>query len=303
MTTINTADNLMDTDTATRIPSGIVTLDQLMALPEPQPLGNRHRPVPHHVLAAAVLAQLRERGYTDVSPTWELSFNGMQLDATLDLFDRAKYEAQRTALVESRAATYTGINAEAVQALLPEHLKGGHGVTLEISHANNRSRALRIVAGLRTFVCNNLAVDVTGGDGGDGFRARRKHTGDSTWDERLRHLFTGAFGAFEPFGKRIEAMQNASLTDAEAKAHLYDLMAVPYPLLPVSSIVDIGAIYLAHETEDVADANRWSLHNAVTRYMGDKQFGPRRLSEVGTQVTRLLSQDLMPVEAAPENAN
>lgn len=298
MSNPTTADNLMDLEPISRpVPNGIVTLDQLRGLPEPLALGSRHRPVPHSLIVEAVIGELSRRELPAGAMKWELTKEGARLDGRLCLFkDDAKQAAQRQVLKESRAETYTGIDAEAVQALLPDHLKGGFGATLVVSHANDRSQALRLGTAVEVFICNNLAVDTTGGE-----IIRRKHTGDEPWDARLATMIERALQGFGRFNRRIDAMRNERLTDERAKAMIYDAFTMQYPPLAPHQFVEVGKTYFAHQTEDVGGTTRWDLHNAFTRCM--RELPQRRQIEGGQRLTDLLSGDLLPIEVTEVEPN
>src|SRR5262245_65535728 len=65
--------------------SRLTTLDALRRLPEPQPLGLRHHPVPHATLVDALLAEVGRRGYTTPRTQLALGANGAALFGILDL--------------------------------------------------------------------------------------------------------------------------------------------------------------------------------------------------------------------------
>lgn len=267
------------------------TMEELRGLPAPESLGPRHRPVPHAMVVEALRKELTTRGLTPTSTKWELSSDGMRLDGRIGFAeDKGKKEAQRAILVASRKETYTGINEAAVQALLPPALRGSFGMVLTVTHANDKSRALRIASAVEVFVCNNLAVGIR-----NGASIVRKHTGDEPWEPRLQRLLERALAEFQhTMIEPIVAMQGATLSDQEAKALIYDALSLRWPPLAPSAFKEVGATYFAHATADVAEANRWSLHNAFTQHM--KELPQKRQIETGTMLTELFTRDLLAVE-------
>lgn len=267
------------------------TMEELRGLPAPESLGPRHRPVPHAMVVEALSKELTARGMTPTSTKWELSSDGMRLDGRIGFAeDKAKQEAQREILVASRKETYTGINEAAVQALLPPELRGSFGMVLTLTHANDKSRALRIATAVEVYVCNNLAIGIRNGS-----TIVRKHTGDEAWEPRLEKLLERALSQFQhTMIEPIVAMQGARLTDVQAKALIYDALNLRWPPLAPSSFKEVGATYFAHASADVAGENRWALHNAFTQHMRD--LPAKRQIETGAMLTELFTRDLLAVE-------
>ncbi len=276
--------------------NGRVTLEELQALPVPQALSLRHRPVAHATVVELATAELAARGLPVSKMAWELSRDGARLDGRLEVLDEAREAAQREALVESRKATYTGIDGDAVQALLPDHLKGGHGAVVTVSHANDRTRSLRLNAAMAVFVCNNLAVGSAGG-----VNIIRRHTGDQPWEDRLVAMLDQALSGFAGFNQQVEAMRAARLTTSQAKELIYDAFTLQYAPLPPSDFLAVHETYFGHGTEDVGGETRWDLHNAFTRCM--RELSERRQIERGSLLTELFTRDLLAVEPRPQEVN
>lgn len=278
----------------------IVTLADLEAIPAPLSLGPRHRPVPHATIVRELEAELGRRNLVPSATTLSLSGGEdgtARLDGRFEFIDLTKKDRQREALVASRAATYTGINKAAVQALLPAELRGDHGVAITFGHANDKTRSLRLSAAQLVFVCNNLAVsfEVVGG-------ARRRHTGDQPWDERIPDMIEQTLGSFERFNRLLENLRNAELTDGRAKELIYDVVT-NVDILPASSFAEVGRTYFEHATPDVGGRTRWDLHNAFTRFLGREKMPERRRQEGSSAVTRWLGSDILPLEVTQPNPN
>jgi hypothetical protein len=258
---------------------GPVNLAGLKLLPEPKSLGPRHKPVQHFEVVEALEAKLRERGLDDFQATYVLSKEGMRLDArySLDPRARAAGEAKMKAL-RPQFAHY-----------IPKELQEVAGASLVMTHANDKSRALRIVTAMEVFICTNLAIAPSVNGAGKA----RKHTGDEPWEERIALQLEQAFANFEPFGANIRAMQEATLTDEQAGGLIVQVMRLNYQPVATSSFMDVVDTYFAHATPDVAEPTRWSLHNAFTRVMRETPL--KRQVETSSDLLRILTESL-PIE-------
>jgi hypothetical protein len=269
------------------ITEGASTLENLRLLPEPQSMGPRHKPVPHWAVAEAVEGQLKERGMGTFVPRYVLSQEGQRLDATYD-FSPDQQELGKARMLELREAMGNHI-------FVPKELQESAGAMLVMTHANDKSRALRIEAAIKVYICTNLAIGTVAGGNG-----MRKHTGDEPWETRIDHLLEKAFGNFQPFTSRIGQLQNAMLTDEQAGGLIVQVMRLPYQPVATSKFIDVVQTYFGHETADVAEPNRWSLHNAFTRVMRDTPL--KRQVETSADLMRILSESL-PLEPSFVDGN
>lgn len=149
-----------------------------------------------------------------------------------------------------------------------EHAK--RAMALGFRHSNDKSVALRMVAGSRVFVCDNLALS------GEPVTFR-KHT--SLLD--LFHVIKNGLGRFldswQSFEHKIVQAERVSLTDDQAKVKLVDLWK--NDALPISLFGQAYENYFDAEKlgyEDSAPNTMWGLHNACTRaakaLVGPSQF-------------------------------
>jgi len=260
--------------------SGLTSLANLKLLAEPEVLGPQHKPVPHWAVAEAMEAELKAR-FGSFDAHYEVMHDGLRLDATYDLgFEKGKQKM--LALREQKGNHY----------MVPKELQADAGAVIVMTHANDKSRALRLRSALRVYICTNLAMALEGSVVTRG----RKHTGDESWESRINVLLDTAVAGFTPFGERIEAMRNAQLTDEQAKSFIYDVFATMKwtPVAP-NKFLEVGQTYFDHATPDVAEKNRWSLHNAFTRVMRETRLF--RQVETSDNLLRLLSEDIMAVGA------
>jgi hypothetical protein len=94
-------------------------------------MGPYHRPVPHIELVSTVKQAFSDRGYAVMREQYSVSHENARLFGTLHLVPT------------------TG-------ASLVEALEGGMAGGLR--HANDQAFALGVIAGMRVFVCDNMAV-------------------------------------------------------------------------------------------------------------------------------------------------
>ena len=123
--------------------SKLTTLDALRLLPEPQPLGLRHHPVPHAVLVDALIGEVERRGYTTRRTQLALGANGAALFGILDL-----------------VPTQAGLLVPHEERIL----------SLGFRNATDQSLAIQGVAGAHVMVCDNLTLS------GETFAFKRKNT-------------------------------------------------------------------------------------------------------------------------------
>ena len=123
--------------------SRLVSLEDLAAIPAGEPVGPRHRPVPHIELVTALKDAFSDRGYAVVKELYSVTRDGARLFGTLDLLQA------------------TGVS-------LTDGMQGGMAVGLR--HSNDAAFALGVIAGLRVFVCDHLCFS------GGRSLLRRRHT-------------------------------------------------------------------------------------------------------------------------------
>ena len=111
--------------------SRLVTIDELAAIPAGDPVGPRHKPVPHIELVTTVRDAFAERGYVVGREQYSVTRDGARLFGTLDLRP-----------VTGRSLT--------------DGMDGGMAVGLR--HSNDAAFALGVIAGVRVFVCDNLMM-------------------------------------------------------------------------------------------------------------------------------------------------
>ena len=207
-----------------------VTRDALRALPLPQPLSRRHRPVPHIELVEALQEQLDRRGLVITREQLALRRDGQRLFGTMDL----TWQAQEPAA-------------------------GDEGLALGLRQGNDLSYAIEIVAGQRVFVCDNLALY------GEVIAVRRKHTAGLRLQEELA---AGIDRYLEYVGRLVDgiaALKEREIANEDAKRAIYDVFA--QRILPLRFFDDVDRAYFRPEADwaDCHSRSLWAVHNACTR--------------------------------------
>lgn len=268
-----------------------VTLDELLALKPPEPQSPRHHPAPHGAIAVAVLARLDEIGAHPEKVTWELDRDGMRLYGRIVLGGSEELrKAQEAVLRASRTETYTGINEEKTQAILERAgLAGAFAHAITISHANDRSMALRIRAAAEWFVCNNLAV----GEAAGGF-VKRRHTGHGDWIEMAEGFVDQVMLEMPEFDATLAKLAETEVNDQEAKSIFWDMLTVARRPVAPSVIEKTAETYFAHATPDVEHNTALAIHQALTRNV--RGLGERREAQASQRYMRMLTDRFLAVE-------
>lgn len=136
--------------------------------------------------------------------------------------------------------------------------RNGVGLGIGIRNANDRSFSLGLVAGFRTFVCDNTSFV------GEFQVIAKKHTKNLVIEEAVATGIDRVQRRFEPLLERIDVWQNHSLPDIAAREIIYrafigEELDVPKKLARV-----IHRNYFAPEIEEFKPRTMFSLHSAFT---------------------------------------
>ena len=211
-----------------------VTREDLARLPEPKALGPRHRPVSHLRLVEAIRGEAERRGLRVRREQYALGHGGATLFGVMD-FDREW----------SDGAFALGFRASQDQSL-----------------------ALRAAAGLRVLVCDNLALC------GSVVAFWRRQTTRLNLSETVASGFDRYEVHAAGLAADVERLRGTELTDAEAKAVIYD--AVTGRVIPLRLLSSVHSFYfdVCEERPDCSGRSLWGLHNAFTRSF--KRLSPER---------------------------
>lgn len=135
---------------------------------------------------------------------------------------------------------------------------GGTCASLGLRTANNRTMALQMIAGLRVFVCDNMAFS------GDTIMMKRKHTSGLNLMPELFRAVDRYEQHFRDLKTEIGNLQNYALTETAAKVLIHDIFAGQ--IMPVRFLPAVSNEYFAEEQRhaEFSDRTAWSLLNAFT---------------------------------------
>ena len=139
----------------------------------------------------------------------------------------------------------------------------GMAAALGFRQANNREMSLQGIAGMRVFVCDNMAFS------GETIILKRRHTsGLNLLDEVVE-----ALNQYEVHYRKLKAeigdLRGYALEDAAAKIIMHDIFAAE--LMPVRYFPSVSDVYFNQFTKSeqphfaaFSDRTAWSLLNAFT---------------------------------------
>jgi len=196
---------------------------QLAQIPVPEATST-HKPVPHHVIVEALAETLSFRHIRVVNEEYAVSFDGMKMFGVLDL----------------------------------ETQMEGCRFSIGIRNSHDKSLRLGLTAGLRVFVCSNMA-----------FSGEFHSCPGEAYEELQpdRHACSGCGPdqrGFEPMRRQVEEWRQAQITDERAKlipyaAFIDGKLEAPRTLLP-----EVHRLYFQPEYEEFSPRTMWSPSNAFT---------------------------------------
>jgi hypothetical protein len=138
--------------------------------------------------------------------------------------------------------------------------RGGLRLGVAVRNANDKAFALGLVAGYRTFVCDNLAFR------GDFMAVTRKHS--KSLEKELQDVLAVGVDRvqrqFEPMLAQVDAWRNHQLPDAQAKEHIYDCFVRERIDCPKHLMKDVDRLYFEPEHDEFRARTLYSLQNAFT---------------------------------------
>lgn len=209
--------------------SKLVTLDALRMLPEPQALGIRHKPVPHHVLIDTIHKEMELRDMTIVRDQYALSYKGDVIFGVMDLKS-------------------PGID---------------RGTSFGFRSSVNQLLAIKAVAGTRVFVCDNLALS------GDTIAFQRKSTTGLDLPQVVAAGFDRFVEQSQILNLQIEVLSLTGISDIEAKTKIFDVFNAGILPVRLFHDVNRFYFAPTEATPDTQPRTLWGLHNAMTRAAKD----------------------------------
>ena len=214
---------------------GAVKIDrQALALIESPPGTDTWRPVKHAELVNEIEAGLQRRHINVVREQFAVQTEGNILFAVLDL-----------------SAEYSDFRS-----------------SLGLRTSNNKKFRIEIVAGLKVFVCDNLAFN------GESILLRRKHTSGLILNQEIDEALMQYEQQFDALQHQVGAMKQKYLSDDRAKQVMFDAV-ITRELMPVRILPKVAHEYFEPKHAEFKDRCLWSLNNSFTECLKEIPEGPR----------------------------
>jgi hypothetical protein len=213
----------MTTGTLVAGPLSKIGRMELAQIPVPQATAT-HRPVPHHEIVEALVETLSFRHIGVVNEEYAASNDGMKMFGVLDL----------------------------------ETQMEGCRFSIGIRNSHDKSLRLGLTAGLRVFVCSNMAFS------GDFTPVLAKHSKSFNLIDTLAVGVDRIQRNFEPMQRQVELWRQAQITDERAKLIFYAAFVDGKLDAPRSLLSEVHRLYFEPQYEEFSPRTMWSLSNAFT---------------------------------------
>src|SRR5579864_9258241 len=183
-----------------------------------------HQPVPHHEIVEALVETLSFRHIGVVGDEYAVSSDGMKMFGVLDL----------------------------------ETQMEGCRFAIGIRNSHDKSLRLGLTAGVRVFVCYNMAFS------GDFAPVLAKHTKSFNLVDTLAVGVDRIQRNFEPMQRQVEHWREAQISDERAKLIFYSAFVDGKLDAPRSLLPEVHRLYFEPQYEEFSPRTMWSLSNAFT---------------------------------------
>lgn len=218
----------------------------LPALATPAPTATHH-PIPHARLVETIIEALAYRQLQVARDEYAVTPDGMRLFGCLEV--NVEHDGVRLALV--------------------------------FRNSHDKSFAFGLLAGYRTFICDNLAFH------GEFVAVARKHTKHVELVETVSVGVDRVQRHFQKVQATIDAWRGFELPDAHAKAIIYDAFIVGRLAAPRKLACSVHVHYFEPQHEEFRPRTLWSLSNAFTSAF--KALDPVRQMEVTAKLAPFLA--------------
>ncbi len=224
-----------------------VTRDALMQIPIPERT-RTHQPLAHFEIIEVLEEALSYRYLKIVRDEYAVSQDGMKMFGVMDL------------------------NSE---------FNGGR-FSIGVRNSNDKSMRLALTAGVRVFVCDNMAFS------GDFTPLLHKHTRNLELRDSISIAVDRIHRGFEPFKRQIKAMREQLLSEDEVRLIIYQafldrtVKGIPKFLMPL-----VHEHYFRPQHEAFTPRNLWSLSNAFTSAF--KKLAPVKQFEITARLGKFLT--------------
>ena len=213
----------MSTGTLVAGPLPKIGQPELARIPVPEATLT-HRPVPHHIIVEALVETLSFLHIGVVNEEYAVSFDGMKMFGVLDL----------------------------------ETQMEGCRFSIGIRNSHDKSLRLGLTAGLRVFVCSNMAFS------GEFTPVLAKHTKSFNLVDTLSVGVDRIQRNFEPMQRQVESWRQTQITDAQAKLIFYSAFVEGKLDAPKGLLPEVHRLYFEPEYPEFSSRTMWSLSNAFT---------------------------------------
>lgn len=211
----------MNTGTLVAGPLSKIERTELAQIPVPQATAT-HRPVPHHEIVEALVETLSFRHIAVVNEEYAASSDGMKMFGVLVL----------------------------------ETQMQGCRFSIGIRNSHDKSLRLGLTAGLRVFVCSNMAFS------GDFTPVLAKHTKSFNLVDTLSVGGDRIQRNFGPMQHQVESWRQTQITDAQAKLIFYSAFINGKLEAPRSLQPEVHRLYFEPQYPEFSARTMWSLSNA-----------------------------------------
>jgi hypothetical protein len=213
----------MTTGTLVAGPLAKIGRTELEQIPVPEATPT-HKPIPHHTIVETLVETLSFRHIGVVNEEYAVSSDGMKMFGVLDL----------------------------------ETQMDGCRFSIGIRNSHDKSLRLGLTAGLRVFVCSNMAFS------GDFTPVLAKHSKSFNLIDTLAVGVDRIQRNFEPMQRQVEHWRQAQITDERAKLIFYSAFIDGKLDAPRSLLSDVHRLYFGPQYEEFSPRTMWSLSNAFT---------------------------------------
>src|SRR5713226_3165887 len=130
--------------------------------------------------------------------------------------------------------------------------------SIGIRNSHDKSLRLGLTAGMRVFVCSNIAFS------GEFTPVLAKHTRSFNLIDTLAVGVDRIQRSFEPMRRQVEEWRQAQITDERAKLILYTAFVDGKLEAPRTLLPEVHRLHFQPEYEEFSPRTMWSLSNAFT---------------------------------------
>jgi len=213
----------MTTGTLVAGPLAKIGRPELAQIPVPDATPT-HKPIPHHTIIEALVETLSFRHIGVVNEEYAVSNDGMKMFGVLDL----------------------------------ETQMDGCRFSIGIRNSHDKSLRLGMTAGIRVFVCSNMAFS------GEFTPVLAKHSKSFNLIDTLAVGVDRIQRNFEPMQRQGEGWRQTQITDERAKLIFYSAFIDGKLEAPRSLLPEVHRLYFEPEYPEFSQRTLWSLSNAFT---------------------------------------